>query len=161
MIWLSRGKFRNLVGNIIAVYGFYRSPKALGQLHMFFQAFLIAGIHGSMVWCLYEKCGQGAVEAWAMRAPVWTILGLDGAEERQTRMCSPGLSFQNEWFQDEWNRVLSWESPPLTLIIERMDREINLKCPSFPVSAGPGPTAAFPCADFLCAAGSKAGQSGS
>ena len=37
------GKFRNLVGNIIAVYGFYRSPKALGQLHMFFQAFLIAG----------------------------------------------------------------------------------------------------------------------
>lgn len=83
------GKFRNLVGNIIAVYGFYRSPKALGQLHMFFQAFLIAGIHGSMVCVCTKSAVRVPWKAWAMQGPGLDNPGLDGAEERQTRMCSP------------------------------------------------------------------------
>lgn len=57
-------KFRDLVGNIVTVYGFDGGSKLLGQTHVFFQTALIFFGHGRMIRRLDIERSQCAMKSF-------------------------------------------------------------------------------------------------
>ena len=57
-------KFRDLVGNIVTVYGFDGGSKLFGQTHVFFQTALIFFGHGRMIRRLDIERSQCAMKSF-------------------------------------------------------------------------------------------------